>query len=188
MSQAQLTGLSREQRISAVCAGACLLAAVALPLAVVAFWAFGSWPLLALVRLLPPDILADMEMGGAIRGWQRVAGAAICLVPAGLVSFGLLRARRSLAAFARGDFFSGEVVAGLRGYAAASFWAAVAGGVSVPVLSVIVSQGNPPGHREFSLDLSGAQLLGLLGAGILWVIASVMARASAIARENAEFV
>src|SRR4051812_20223511 len=116
MSQTQLTGLTREQRISAVCAGACRLAAIVLPLAIVALWAFGSWALLALVRLVPPDILVDMEMGGAVRGWQRVAGAGICLVPAGLVSFGLMRARRSLLAFARGDFFAGEVVAGLRGY------------------------------------------------------------------------
>jgi hypothetical protein len=188
MSPTPIAGLKSEQRISAICAGACRVAAIALPLAVAALWAFGSWPLLALVRLIPPDILPDMEMGGGVQAWQRIAGALICLVPTGLVSLGLLRARRSLAAFARGDFFGAEVVAGLRDYAAISFWAAAAGVVSVPVLSVAISWGNPPGHRELSLDLSGAQLLSLLGAGILWVIASVMARAASLARENEQFV
>jgi hypothetical protein len=155
---------------------------------VAGLWAFGSWELLALVRLIPPDIRPDMEMGGPAEAWQRVVGAVICLVPALLLSYGLLRARRSLAAFVRGDFFGAEAVMGLRGYAGATFWAAAASIVSVPVLSVIISQANPPGHRELSLDLSGAQVLNLLGAAILWVIASAMARASSIARENEQFV
>jgi len=58
----------------------------------------------------------------------------------------------------------------------------------VPVLSVAVTWANPPGHKELSLDLSGAQVVNLLGAGILWVIASAMARAATIARENEQFV
>jgi hypothetical protein len=56
------------------------------------------------------------------------------------------------------------------------------------VLSVVISQANAPGHRELSLDLSGAQFLNLLAAAIVWVIASAMARAANIARENEQFV
>lgn len=179
-------GLGRSQRISALCASGCAVLAVVAPLAVVALWAFGSWPVLALVRLIPPDILPDLH--GPVHAWQRITGAVICLVPALLLSCGLLRARRSLAAFVRGDFFAADVVGSLRGYAAFTFWAAIAGMISVPVLSVAVTWANPPGHRELSLDLSGAQVLNLLGAGILWVIASAMARASTIARENEQFV
>jgi len=188
MIEAAAGGVSREQRISALCAGGCAVAAVGVPVCVAALWAFGSWEVLALARLIPPDIRPDMEMGGGVRTWQRVTGAAICLVPALLLSYGLLRARRSLTAFVRGDFFGADVVGGLRGYAGAMFWAAVASVVSVPVLSVAISFANPPGHKELSLDLSGAQVLNLLGAAILWVIASAMARASSIARENEQFV
>jgi len=186
MPETSSPGTGREQGLSALCANGCAALALIIPLAVAAFWAFGSWELLALVRLLPPDILHDMAAQAL--PWQRVAGAAICLVPALLLSFGLLRARRSLAAFARGDFFGPEVVTGLRDYAAASVWAAVAGLLSVPVLSVVITQANAYGHKELSLDLSGAQVLNLLAAGILWVIASAMARAAGIARENAQFV
>ena len=60
--------------------------------------------------------------------------------------------------------------------------------MSVPVLSLVITLANAPGHREFSLDLSGAQVLNLLGAAIVWVVASAMARASSLARENEQFV
>lgn len=186
MSATSSAGLNRDQRISALCARGCLALAIVLPIAVAALWGFGSWELLALVRLIPPDILPDMT--GPVHVWQRVAGALICLVPALLVSHALRRARGSLTAFARGEFFAPDVVVGLRGYAGFSFWAAVAGIASVPVLSVVVSWSNAPGHKELSLDLSGAQVLNLLGAGIAWVIASAMARAATIARENEQFV
>jgi len=178
--------IGREQGLSALCAQVCVVLAVGAPLAVAALWAFGSWPLLALVRLLPPDVLGDMP--AAVLPWQRAAGAAICLVPVLLVSRGLLRARRSLAGFVRGDFFSSDVVTGLRGYAAFMFWAAVAGLLSVPVLSVVITHANAAGHRELSIDLSGAQVLNVLGGAILWAIASAMARAAGIAREHAQFV
>ena len=177
---------SREQRLSAVCAAGCGILAIGIPLAVAAFWALGSWETLALVRLIPPDILGDMSPG--VQPWQRVVGAAIDLVPALLLAFGLVRARRCLQAFARGDFFAAEVIGGLKAYAAASFWAAIAGIVAVPVLSVAITLANRPGHKELSADLSGAQVLNLLAAAIVWVIAQALVRAASIARENEQFV
>lgn len=180
-------GLGRVQGISSLCARACAALAILMPLAVAALWAFASWKVLALFRLIPPDILPDMR-GSPVQTWHRAVGAAICLVPTGLLSLALLRARRSLTAFARDDYFSADVVDGLRGYAALSFWSAAIAIVSVPVISITMSWANPPGHKELSLDLSGAQALNLLAAGILWVIAAAMARASTIARENEQFV
>ncbi|MBW8814086.1 MAG: DUF2975 domain-containing protein [Caulobacterales bacterium] len=186
MPEAPPARLSGEQRLSAICARGCAVLAFVIPLVVTGFWAFGSWTLLGLVRLVPADILGDLPL--AIQPWQRIVGGAICLIPALLLSYGLIRARRPLAAFARGDFFAAEVVTGLRDYAGATFWAAIAGAVSVPILSVAVTFANPPGHKELTLDLSGAQVLSLLAATIMWVIASVMARAAGLARENAQFV
>lgn len=187
-SETDGTKLTRERRISALCANGCSVAAVIVPVAVVGFWMLGSWSLLALVKLIPPDIEPDMQLAGPPHAWQRFAGAGICLVPALLSSLSFLRARLSLMAFARGDFFGSDVADGLRAYAKAGVWAAVASILSVPVLSVVISVANPPGHRELSLELSGAQALNLLAATILWVIASVMQRASRLARENAEFI
>jgi hypothetical protein len=177
---------SREQSLSALCAIGCAVLAFAIPLTVAALWALGSWPLLALVRLVPPDLLPELR--GEPQAWQRLIGAAVCLLPAAFVSYGLLRIRRTLLAFAGGEFFAAKVVAGLKAYAGANFWAAALSMAAVPVLAVTLTLANPTGHHEFTLDLSGAPVLNLLGAAILWVIASVMARASDVARENEQFV
>src|SRR3569832_624323 len=141
---------TREQRISALCATGCLVVVVGVLAAVFAFWCFGSWELLALVWLIPPDILEDMTLGGPAQPWQRLAGGAICLVPALILSFALMRARRTLTTFVNSDFFGAEAISGLRDYAAAALLAAVAGVVSVPVLSNNNTQTNPPGHKELS--------------------------------------
>jgi hypothetical protein len=186
MSETSPAGLAREQRLSALCANACGVIAVTIPAIVVLLWAVADWRTLALFGLVPSDIIHHLP--GAPHPWQQLTGAAITLVPALIVSYGLLRARRSLSAYARGEFFNAAAPEGLRGYAAAFFWAAVASIVSVPVLSVAMTFANAPGTRELTLDLSGAQVLALLGSAIVWVIASVMVRASGIVREHATFV
>lgn len=180
------SSLGREQGFSALCAMGCAVMAVLIPAGVAFLWAFATWQVLGLVRLVPADILGDLP--NAIQPWQRLTGAIICLVPALLLSYGLLRVRRSLMAFAGGDFFAANVVDGLRGYAGASFWAAITSIIAVPVLSLAVTWANPLGHKELSLDFSGAQIINLLAAAILWVIASVMSRAASVARENEQFV
>ena len=179
--------LRRERRLSAFGAAACAGLAIVIPIIVAAFWTFASWPVLALFRLVPFDIIHTMP--GDVHLWQRAAGGAIDLIPALLISYGLLRARSGLLAFSRGDFFADDVIGGLRGYAAATFWAAIASILAVPVLSATVTMANAPvHHRELSADLGGAQIMSLLGAAIVWVIASAIARAREIARENEQFV
>ena len=60
MAKSQSTGVSREQQISAICATGCGVLALGLPIGVVTLWALAPWEILALVRLIPPDILYDM--------------------------------------------------------------------------------------------------------------------------------
>jgi hypothetical protein len=174
------------QGLSGTCANGCAVLAVVIPAGVLALWAFGSWNLLTATHLVPSDIVHTFK--SAPQTWQRIAGAAISLVAALILSFGLLRVRGSLMAFRRGDYFAAEMVQGLKAYAAASFWAAAVGIISVPILSIVLTSANGLGHREFTVDLSGAQFLNLLAAAILWVIAKAMARAGELAHENAQFV
>jgi hypothetical protein len=117
-----------------------------------------------------------------------VTGAAIHLVPALLLSYGLLCARRSLAAFSRGELFDGKMADSLRDYAAFTFWAMVGNMLTWPVESVALTFANPPGQRLLSLGVSSNDLFGVISAGIVWVIASAIAQAGAVARENAQFV
>ena len=176
--------LDQVRRISAVCSAACGALAVAVPLGVLGLWAFASGQSLIDFHIVP----SDAPIMTPLQPWQRLLGAAITLVPTLLMSYALTRARHSLRAFARGDFFASDVVAGLRDYARATFWAVLASLTATPMLSVTATWGNPHGHRELTLGLNSGQVLGLLGAGIVWVIAAAMARAATIAQENAQFV
>jgi hypothetical protein len=186
MPEKPVIDLGRAQRISAVCAAACGVVAIALPVGLTGLWAFAS------AKYLMASHLVSVPVHGPIlaelQPWQRMVGAGVSLVPALLISYGLVRAKRGLAAFARGDFFASDLVAGLRGYAAATFWAVLASLVATPILSVAVTWTNPPGQRELSLGVSSSDGFTLLGCGITWVLAAAMARASALARENAQFV
>jgi len=52
----------------------------------------------------------------------------------------------------------------------------------------VLTSAVPAGPRALSLSLGSNELLTLLFAGMVWQIAAVMARAVALAEENAQFV
>lgn len=175
--------LDHTQTISAVCAAACGFLAVALPLGVAAGWALAPLSYLSSSFHVPASYFPN-----GMASWQRLVGAGVTLVPSVIGSYGLIRARRSLISFAKGDFFAPGGVGGLRDFAGAIFWASLAGVVATPVLSVALTIVNAPGQRQLALGVSSSDLFQLLAAGIFWVIAAGMARASVIAREHAQIV
>lgn len=182
-SSAQIT---RTQGLAAICAHGCALVALAIPAFNLYAWGTASPEGLVLQHKLPDNLALFLPDG--LHPGQRLAGALVYLTPALLNSCAYLSARRSLTAFARGDVFAPDVAEGLRGYAAFGFWAAIASLVATPAGTLAITLANAPGHRAISAGVSSMQILGILGAGVIWVIASAMARASAAARENAQFV
>lgn len=177
--------LDRARRSAALFAEACWLPALGYPFFTIKAWFFDPVQELIHDHLLqnePHYLTQGLQVG------QRVAGAAVHLVPALLLAYGFLCARRSLLAFARGDMSDGEMARGLRDYAAFSFWSVVAHLLTWPVGSVAITLFNAPGHRELSVGINSSDVFGLVGAGIVWVVASAMAQASAAVRENAQFV
>ena len=179
--------LARIRRLSTVCALACVVLAVALPILGAGVWAFASADQLAAQgpgRLGAPDWIFP----GGVQPWQRLGGGLVSTVPTLILSYGLIRARRGLAAFGRGDFFASGAGADLAAFAAAVFWVVVANLVQVPALSLAVTIANPPGHRELSLGVNSQQFIELVTAGILWVMAAALSRAATLARENEQFV
>jgi hypothetical protein len=176
----------RVRRLATLCAGACGLLAAAIPLYIVLSWALNTPAGLA-ESDLSPAAPSDF-MAGGIAPWQRAAGALIWLVPGGLLSWGLLHARKALLAVSQARFFAAEAVQGLYRYASATLWAALASFLATPFLSVAMTLPNPPGHRELTLGLSSNQLLAVLTAGIFWVMAAALSRGAALARENEQFV
>lgn len=119
---------------------------------------------------------------------QRAAVVAVALVPVAFLVYALVSAQRCFRSFARGDYLSLAVVRSLRGFAAGVFWSVVAGFVTNPVLTFLITlDAGPEGHRV-NVGVSSAQVLTLLFAGIVWQVAAVMTRAVALAEENAQFV
>lgn len=186
---AQTPGLSkRGRRLSRVLSAGCLLAIVVAPLAVVWLWATADAA--ALYRSLSGGGMAvdAARLLAPVDPWQRAAGAGLSLIPVGLSMMALARARRCLDRFAGGVCFDPAVVTGLRGFAGWSALSVAVGLVLQAPLSALVSLNNPPGERFVSLGIGSEQIYSLFFAGLVWLIAAVMAQAVTIARENAEFV
>lgn len=183
---ASLHSQARFQRLSSICALACLVAAAVLPLLNVATWGLGSAASIIENSQLNGDVATFFPVG--VQPIQRLGGAVVSLIPTLIFSYGLLRAGKALTSFALGQFFSPAVHAHLTAYAAAMFFAAAASFLEVPLLTLAVTLPNAPGQRLIALGVSSSQILWLTSAGVLWLIAKVAAHASALARENEQFV
>ena len=64
---------------------------------------------------------------------------------------------------------------------ASSFLAATA-------LSTLITINNAPGTRQVAIGISTDQAIALFFAGLMWVMAAVMAQGLRLAEENANFV
>lgn len=159
------------------CAALCPVLAIALPAAVAISWISGGHPPGWPVKAPPPDAL-------------RPLGAAIAVVPSLILARGLWLARRALLRFGRNDFFSVETATDLRGFACWSFLAPLAGLLTPTVVALALTLGNPPGHRilAFSISVNSEQLVGLLVAGMFWIVGGVLLKGAQLAEENRQFV
>ena len=173
----------RVQRFSALLAWACLAAAIALPFGVLAYWLLADSTELAALGHLRAEAVQ-----GYLLAWQRLAGALVTLAPAGLASLGLWHAHRCFRGFSRGEVFTAGAVRRLRSFAGCMGGSALAAIVAGPVLSVLLTWGNPPGMRQLTLGIGSDHLFTLLFAGMVWLMAAVIGQGKALADENASFV
>jgi hypothetical protein len=181
------SALPRIRRLSRLLSWCCLAAAVLLPSAVAWHWMTVPAEALA-VQLGLPARTADGGLLLDLDGASRAVGLVLTLVPAGLMVAALASARRCFGLFAAGELFTPGTVAALRGFAAGCFASALAGLLLPTVLTVLLTLGNPPGQRHLAVSLGSGQLFVLLVAGLVWVMARVMAEAVALREENAQFV
>lgn len=163
----------------------CLVAVVAMPFLVVGMWALDA----------PAELYASMvpkpephALPPQLDGWQRLVGAGLALIPAAFSMVALVRVRRCFDSFAAGLYFEAGVVAGLRGFAGMTALSCGIGFLLQPVFSGLLSLHNPVGQRFISVGVSSEQIRSLFFAGMVWIIAAVMAKAVALAQENSEFV
>ncbi|NFV78945.1 DUF2975 domain-containing protein [Magnetospirillum aberrantis] len=175
----------RLARASRLLSLGCLVAVFVLPVLVVGKWALDD-PASLYAAMVPKKGASPLP--DLLEPWQRGVGAVLSLVPTALAMVALLRVRRCFDSFAAGLCFDGSVVTGLRGFAGMSALSCAAGMVLQPPLSALLSWQNPAGQRFISIGVGSDQVGTLFFAAMVWIIAAVMAKAVAMARENAEFV
>ena len=81
---------------------------------------------------------------------------------------------RLFSLYAQGRVFGRENVACFRRMAVLLFWWVGAGLVYEPLMSLVVTAMNPPGHHLITLGISGLDLTALVTGGVLTVLARVM--------------
>lgn len=175
--------VGRLRRTSGLLASACLIAALLLPVLVIAS-----------VLQLPVDELArraGLAQGlprPALETWQRSAVLLVAILPVGLLASGLFQAQRGLRLVARGELFAAQTVTALRRLAGYACAATLAGVLAPAVASVVLSYGLGPGQRQLVLGVGSRELLQLLTSGLVWLMAGLLAEGRALADENAQFV
>ena len=175
--------LSRIRRFSLLMDRFCLLLIVGAPLIVIGYWLEADQDLLT-----SNPHLGRLVLQHPIVLWQRLAGAAITLVPLGMVLVGVAHSRGCFRLFAAGRYFVPEVVTHLRRFAAWFGGSVVAGFLVLPLLSVMLTIHNAPGDRQLVIGVNSDLLSTLFISGMVWLIAAVMGHAHALAEENSQFV
>lgn len=173
----------RVRRISRWMVAACWALLVTLPLALVVYWATASEAQLAGHANLPVQAVA-----GPLALWQRIAGAVVTALPLGLLLAGVWQARRCFGMFAQGRVFTLQATALLGRFAGWVAWAALASMLASSATSVLLTLNNPPGQRHLSVGIGSDHVFTLFFAGLVWLMAAVIAQGQTLAEENEGFV
>lgn len=171
-------------------AARCRILATLAPLVAALLTARAAWLWMSFDPQLLPYYLAQgirvsMEF---VSAWQLAAAAVIANIPLLLVCLALLRSGRIFRMVARGERIATGVIRHLAGAASLIFWAAMMKIPADAVVSVLLTINNPVGERSLRLGFSSAELVGIIAAGLLWVLTSTLREALAIRRENDAFV
>lgn len=175
------------QRVSGWLASACLVLIVVfiviLPLLVLVYWTAPDLGLLAVrVNMLP------INMQTAPQDWQRLSSAALTCIPVMFMVRGLWEARLCFKQFATGQVFTTLAVQRLRSFAGWIMASSLASILIGPALYVVLTFSNTAGTRQVAMGISTDQIMTLLFAAIVWVMAAVIAQGQALADENSSFV
>ena len=100
----------------------------------------------------------------------------------------LWRLWQLLTEYLAGRVFGTPALGALRGFAAALAVCTALAPLQRTAVALALTFGNPPGQRHLVLSVGSSDLIGLMLAATLWLVASVMAEAARIADDNAGFV
>ena len=179
------TSLGRLQRVrslSRILAHLCIGISIVLAAGLAAYWIVSSDETIHLDARLPGIAIYPI-------GWDiRLASLAISALPLACLIWGLLRVHRCFEAFAEGRFFTLDNVHRLRDLAIAVFASTLLKPFAGAALSILLSWRTYATGKTLVVTLGSDALLALLFAGLIAVIAWLIAEAIALADENAQFI
>jgi Protein of unknown function (DUF2975) len=183
VATAEISDVRRIQRLSRWLAVACLALIFVLPIAVMIYWTLADPTELAARGNLPASAIQ-----GPLLAWQRIAGAIVTLVPLTLLLLGLLQARKCFKQFAAGQLFTTDAVRCLRRFAGWVMISVIAGIIAGAAISVMLTLNNPATMRHLAIGISSNHIFTIFFAGMVWLMAAVIAQGQSLAEENATFI
>ena len=177
----QATNLSR---LAGLMAGLSAAGAVLVPLCLAAIflYPFGGYAI-----GLDWNGHTALEIAKTPFGFRLVAFL-FALAPAGFTVWALLSLRRLFLLYAHGEVFSHQALRMLNHVAVALFASVIVGFVMQAPITLLLSWHLGAGHRSVSIGIGSHEVASLFMAGVVLVIARVMAEARRVADENASFV
>ncbi|WP_421761653.1 DUF2975 domain-containing protein [Devosia sp.] len=157
-------------------------ASVLLPIGLLAMWLLVPAEQFARQAQVPVAWMGDFGLG------QRLIGYLITMVPAGFLVRALWSIRNCFSGFARGELFTAAAAKGFRDFAAGLFLSAFAQPFAGAAFSVLTSWNAPEGQKQLAFAISSDTLLVLFLAALLAIVGWVLAEATIIADEHAQFV
>jgi hypothetical protein len=154
-------------------------------------------PLITAYVFLSPEksrwVMLDIDHLGAALNDKvplnfRLLGLACEFVPVAFTMWALWSLRQLFAIYSRGEVFSAGAFRALNNVAIALFGGVIASFVMQAPISFLLTYPLGHGHRFVSLAFGSNDVATLFLAGVVLVIARVMAEARRVAEENAGFV
>jgi hypothetical protein len=127
-------------------------------------------------------------LNGAVPLQFRLAALACALAGVGFTMWALWSLRQLFLKYAAGEVFSQEALRYLNNVAVALFAGVIVDFAMQAPISFLLTWSLGHGHREISLGFGSGDVATLFMAGVVLVIARVMAEARRMADENAGFV
>jgi hypothetical protein len=112
----------------------------------------------------------------------------VALVPAVFVILALWQARKLFRLYRARQIFAPGIPGILVHLGYLAFGAAVAGIVTRTLVILLLTSGNPPGQRMFSVGVGTSEILGLIAGLLLFAFSVVVKESRRIAAENESFV
>ncbi len=101
-------------------------------------------------------------------------GFLVSMIKGSIIMYGIWVLHRLFGCYEKKIFFNRETVACFKKISTALIWWVVAGILTDPLLSLILTMNNPPGQHAVAISFQSADLTALVVGGVLSVMAKVM--------------